>query len=255
LVALAVLLLVSPGLLATSYAPPRRHSVYSPNGSYFLDVDPRAETLTVYATADPKTPLWSFSSPIWHGPFYLSNDGRVAAGLAWVHVRVEDVEDAVAVQFWDRTGEFKSYAMADLCPRPRRPLPFAVGPIGGFWRVWYDQAEQVGDTLRVRTTDRYEYLFSLKDGTMTRRLVWSVVLLRYWPYLSTALLLSLLLFFLWRRARRRRMALSVEAGGVHLDKWGGGTTAPEGVTVPPPSLGLPTAEGRGSACPRRGPPV
>jgi hypothetical protein len=209
LLALAVTLLVSPCSPATSYARPERHQVHSLNGAYFLDVNPQSRSHTIYAAGAPDTPLWSFSAPVWQSPFFLSDDGRVAASLAWQHIRVQDIEEMGAVWFWDRTGKFQSYAMADLCPYPRRQGLFEVGPIGSFWRVWCDEVEQDGDTLRIRTTDRYEYLFSMKDGQIiARRLVWTVFLRRYWYYGAAALSLVLLLFVGVRTRRRRRLTQS-----------------------------------------------
>ncbi len=186
-VAVIMLLLTPTPSYATSYAPPERHDVFSPNGLFVLDVDPKTENHTVYKVGDRAKPLWSFSKRVWHYPFLLANDGSVVATLAWEHVRVDDLDDADCVQFWKGSGIFKSYTFAQLCPAPARTSSVGVGPVGVFWRTWYTDLQQDGDTFRVRTTDLFEYTFSLANGSITRRRLVPSNLL-YKPWLSLGLL-------------------------------------------------------------------
>jgi hypothetical protein len=99
---------------ATSFGTPERHDVFSPNGQFVLDVDPKTDTLTVYAVTDRNTPLWSFSKPIWHAPFFLSNDGKVVTSAAWKFVRTYDLHDTDCVLFRNKDGVFRSYSFL-LC--------------------------------------------------------------------------------------------------------------------------------------------
>jgi hypothetical protein len=208
--AAALLALLPSVCRATSYADPERHDVFSPNRAYVLDVNPKTDRHTVYAVADRSKPLWSFSADVWHAPFFLSNDGKVVAEPAWRHIRVQDVEKATCIRFWNRTGEFKTYSFAEVCPNPRSRGWFEVGPIGGFWRVWYESVTQDGDTLRVMTTESYEHTFSMKDGSiLSSRLVWENVLRGYWwvPFLLLVLIVGARV---WVVRRRRRKAEAPE---------------------------------------------
>src|SRR5262245_8637977 len=85
--------------LATSYAPPKRRDVYCSNRAFVLDVNPETNVHTVYAADHRTKPLWSFSRPVWHYPFLLSDDGSVVATVAWEHIREEDIANENGVEF------------------------------------------------------------------------------------------------------------------------------------------------------------
>ena len=137
---LTVLLTASPAL-ATSYVMPKRHDVFSRNRAYVLDVNPETEVHTVYDARDRTKPLWSFSKPVWHYPFLLSDDGTVVVTVAWKHVQAEDIKESGGVRFWNKDGPFRQYPLADLCPDPPRTQDVGIGPIGDFWRTWYTEVE------------------------------------------------------------------------------------------------------------------
>src|SRR5208283_4059870 len=59
---------------------------------------------------------------------------------------------------WIR-AQFSEGILCELCPNPRR-LWFESGPVGLFWRRWLSEADCTGDTLHVRTTDEFAYVFS-----------------------------------------------------------------------------------------------
>jgi hypothetical protein len=201
---LCLIILAPSPCLAYKPAPPERRDVFSPNRLFVLDFNPDTNIHTVYATANRKKPLWSYSAPAWLGPVFLSNDGRVVAVLAWKHVQIDGLGPAECVGFWDRTGKFKSYTFGTLCPEPRSRWFFEVGPVGSFWRVWYSSADQKGDELRVATTDLHEYTFSMKDGSiLDERLLVMNLIRRYWLFGVLSVGLSVVAFVAVRRIRRR----------------------------------------------------
>jgi hypothetical protein len=166
--ALVVLLTASPAL-ATSYAQPVRHDVYSPNGAFVLDVNPETNTHTVFDARDRAAPLWSFSAGVWHNPFSLSNDGAVVARVGWEHVKVEDLPDPSAIIFWNRAGAFRRYSVAELCPDPPKTQDVDVGPIGDSWRTWYTKVDQDDETVTLRTTRGGKLRFRTSDGEIIER--------------------------------------------------------------------------------------
>lgn len=145
---------------------PKRHDVFSPNKQNVLDVNPKTERHNVYAVKDRTTPLWTFSQSVGLGPFFLSDDGKIVVRLAWEFVGVEDLGDMTCIQFRNKDGVFKSYTFAELCPNPARPGLFEPSPAGSFWRKWYYEAEQEPNSLRLQTSDLYEYTFSFADGSI-----------------------------------------------------------------------------------------
>ena len=163
---LALFLTATP-VLATSFARPVREDVFSRNHAYVLDVNPQTQTHTVYDVRDRTKPLWSFSCVVWQSPFLLSDDGQVVATVGWMFVREQDIAEAEAVTFWNKGGEFRSHALRDVCPNPVETG--GRGPIGAFWRTWYDKVENHGDSFTVRTTVGVTYRFRYADGELVER--------------------------------------------------------------------------------------
>jgi hypothetical protein len=160
--AILVLLVLAPSeAFGFKPAPPTRHDVPSPNGAFVIDVDPIAKRNTVFATDSRDKPLWSWDGGVW-GEHFLSNDGKVVALVTWRFVTVNELATGACVEFWDRTGRFRTYTFAELCAHPSRIL--GTGPVGDSWREWYSGAMGDGDTVQVRTTDEFEYVFSMEDG-------------------------------------------------------------------------------------------
>ncbi len=162
---LALLLTASPAF-ATSYAQPKRHDVFSRNGAFVLDVNPETEVHAVYDVRDRTKPLWSFSKPVWHYPFLVSDDGAVVVTVAWEHIQAERIDASVGVRFWNKDGEFRSYSLADLCADPPKTQDVGIGPIGDFWRTWYTDVEDHGDGFTLRTTCGVAHRFRYADGEL-----------------------------------------------------------------------------------------
>jgi hypothetical protein len=93
--------------------------------------------------------------------------------------KLPSLPDFTCVRIWlrSRPGVVLSYSLAQLCPDPARSSGvdpwYLPPPCGESWRTWYDGAACDGGAFSVRTTDLYEYRFSLRDGRVVgRRLVW-----------------------------------------------------------------------------------
>lgn len=133
---------------ATSYAQPKLRDVYSPNRKYFVRIHPDTEKHDIFAVGDD-TPLWSFTRHVWHDDYFVCNDGEFVAWVAWRHCKAEQVNDS-AVIVYSRDGIAASHSYRDLCS-PQRRLPWDVGPIGDFWRVWRKECQMAGDTITINT--------------------------------------------------------------------------------------------------------
>ena len=101
-VLLAALILCLP-VEATSYGKPERSVVNSPNGEFILLVDPETEKHVISAASHPGVEVWSFTSPVWHSPFLLSNDGQTVALVEWRHIGVKGLGEGDSVIFF-RSG-------------------------------------------------------------------------------------------------------------------------------------------------------
>ncbi len=203
------LLLLAPTCKGLAYSPvrPVRHDIFSRSAAFVLDVDPEAERFTVYASDKRDQPLWGFSSGVWQEKHFLSDDGKVVAIVDWRYVQVDSLNDTVCVEFWNRNGKFREYTYAELCPAPARSYPFE-GPVGFFWRKWYSEVESTGDTLRVRTTDEFEYIFALDDG---RILETHRIGLPNWAWWAIWIIVGSGIAMLWLRWRRRKNQMARRA--------------------------------------------
>lgn len=202
-----LLLLLSAGpALGYKPASPVRHDVFSPNGAFVLDVDPAAKRLTVYATANRQTPLWSFDRTVWQEQHFLSDDGRTVGLVTWRFVKLDELSDGVCVEFWNRDGLLREYTFAELCPHPAN-FYVESGPVGDFWRKWYSEVDANGTQLRVRTTDEFEYVFAFEDGQIVKKSRTGVPYWAWWllPVLLVAAGAGGIAMIMSRRRARRRM--------------------------------------------------
>lgn len=194
------LFLLSPAAQATSYAAPERQVVASPKGAFVLDVQPEQERATLYAVQDRKTPLWSFSRSFWQERFFVADDGKTVAVLAWKHVRVFNLEDE-ALQFYSARGKLRAYRYSDLVAHPAAQR--GIGPIGPFWREWFDEVESDGKTLHLRTSGPSTYTFAMGTGDIVEE-GFSPLGGALWVLGVILLHLGILLIFRWRRAVKNK---------------------------------------------------
>jgi len=192
---------LSAGAQATSYASPQRRDVMAPGGAFVLDVNPDKQQATVYKTHDRDRALWSFERSMWQEKYFLADDGQSVAVLAWKHVQVFDL-DQEALQFFKAEGKFKTYAYDDLVVHPSAPR--GIGPIGPFWREWFDSASSDGKSLTLVSSGPSTYHFDLSTGEIRNEafsprggLLWILGVL--------ILHLGIILVFRWRRAIKRAL--------------------------------------------------
>jgi hypothetical protein len=187
----------------------QRHEVFSANGAYVLVINPQTKQHVVCSVADRRTALWSFSEDCYHeAPAFLSNDGKVAATLMAPFLLEGESGSVSCVRFWNPQGRLKTYHLADLCPDPDTCRPKDRGPAGGNWLIWFRETGHFDDTFVIRTTDLYEYTFSLKDGGIIRQnLMWGNLLVKTWFYVALGLaglsILSIIWLIRYRRQQRR----------------------------------------------------
>ncbi len=171
--ALIVLMLSASPCFATTFKKPERHDVFSHNGAFVLDVDPKTNVHTVYDVRDRSKPLWSFNDKIWISPILLSDDGMIVATVEWKFVRAQDIPETTAVTFWNKEGAFRKYRLLDLCPDPpkSKDLDASLGgsPTGDFWRTWYTAVTDDGEFFTIRTTCGVEYRFRFADGDLVEK--------------------------------------------------------------------------------------
>jgi hypothetical protein len=208
-----VLLLTASPALATSYSRPVRHDVFSHNRHFVLDVNPKTSVHTVYSVLDRTTPLWSFSCVVWHFPFLLSDDGTVVATVAWEHIWEQHVATEDAVTFWNKDGVFRTHPLRDLCPDPPRTRDVGVGPIGDFWRTWYKEVSDDGDSFAICTTRGVEYRFRFADGEMVAQRPFGWRAWRGWVLVFCGGLIFACAALLWYRRRLHLAAKARRVGG------------------------------------------
>jgi hypothetical protein len=204
-IALVCLAFSCPAAFAFKPAPPIQHDVRSANGRFVLDVNPKVDRLTVSQAENRSASLWSFNFNIWQEKQFLSNDGSVVTIVSWRFVQKKELADGPCVQFFNRTGRFREYTFAEICPNPSRVRD--EGPVGDFWREWYTHATSDGDRLTILTTGGEEFIFSLKDGSIVEkhRLGMTEAEAALWTIAIFAGV-GLLLFIAWLCAARLRKA-------------------------------------------------
>jgi hypothetical protein len=148
---------------ATSYGPPQKHDVRSPDGLFVLHVDPHAQRITVARTDAPQAPLWSLERKIGFETYFLAPGGKRVAAVTWRFVQVDKLGEP-AVEILDGGGRVTYWSVEDLIAQP--PRIRGVGPIGPFWRRWLVSAHQDGEQLIVETAGLHRYRFEIANAEM-----------------------------------------------------------------------------------------
>jgi hypothetical protein len=167
--------------LANSFVAPGTRDVWSPSGSARVHVDTSTNIWTVYTAAAPQTPLWAFDHFTGFEGVGVSDDGQSVVITAWEYVRVGDLDEPALE--WRSRGETQTVSIRSLVSQPSRTR--LGGPMGDFWRVWYDGMRFTPDEIVVTTTGPWSYRFGW-DGTPRGRglaplgaMVWTVGLLAW----------------------------------------------------------------------------
>jgi hypothetical protein len=143
--------------------------------------------------------VWSLPRGAFAETFFLGDDGRAVAVVAWRFVSVFDLDEP-AVEIWTPAGLLATYSYRTLVAHPAHKR--RIGPVGDFWRDWLDHAALEGSRLRIATSGPWAYELDLGSGAMLGRsiavngsLIWAVGLGLFVGGLAW-LVLS------WRGARR-----------------------------------------------------
>lgn len=166
LLAKAAVLCFSTSVWATSFKEPERHEVRSSSNKFVLDVNPKEKSCIVYSMEDRNKKLWSFPHHVGLSRFFLSDDGKTVAVVAWRYVSVLNLEGD-AVELWNAKGRFRAYSFGELVAHPASSG--FRGPIGPHWRIWVEKAFVDGGKLKVVTTGPFAYTFDLVSGRIASR--------------------------------------------------------------------------------------
>ncbi len=159
-------LLIAQAALATSYAPVKKEQVYSNDRKHFVVIDPKTERHQVFSSDKPKKVRWDFSWGAGHDTWALSNSGRLVVWVSWRHVKEEDSKRPCIVVFdWHGVKRFYSF---DDVSKLRKRGPREVGPIGEFWRVWYESIEVTDDAVTITVAGGGAVEVSLTDGSLVK---------------------------------------------------------------------------------------
>lgn len=151
---------------ATSYAPPERQVIQSPDGRFELIVDPKSKIHSVRSTKTRKT-LWDFKRTVWHDSWFVSPDGRRVVVVRWRFCKTDEL-DAPAVEIYHQGRLERTFSYRTIS-KPRRLRFNEVGPIGSFWRVWRADTWQKGSRVYIETAGRGVRQIDTTDGKLINR--------------------------------------------------------------------------------------
>lgn len=150
---LSLLSIFYQNLFATSYAHPQKQTIHSANKEYFVIIDPNTKIHNVYHSKNPKTVLWRFVDGVGHETYALSNSGDIVVRILWKFVSIKNIENGCIIIYKKGVNEVKKkdsktklsnvfdpyiiYPYKDVTIL-RKYKKDEVGPIGDFWRIWYE---------------------------------------------------------------------------------------------------------------------
>ncbi|MCL6271383.1 hypothetical protein M3P05_15790 [Sansalvadorimonas sp. 2012CJ34-2] len=152
-------------LYATSFAPPPKERIYSENGKYFALVDPSSKRISVHEENDPNTERWFFGWKIWHDTWAVANSGNTVVWVAWKYLTEDDI-DRPCIAVFDFSGVKQFYRCGELT-KPRKFEANEIGPIGGFWRIWFESIEKKDNSIVIETSEGNIVEVSLESGELS----------------------------------------------------------------------------------------
>ena len=165
-----LLLLVAGGFAAGGIFPNMtylgRHDVFSRNGLYVLDVNPEAQSNTVYLASDRSRPLWSCPGALKTivRKTLLADNGAVVAMIGGGDVTQDDLSGAEGIRLVDRNGATRSHRIVEFNTRPA----FSYG-CGGNQAIWYDDVVDHGDRFAIVMKDGTVHTFDYSTAPPQRR--------------------------------------------------------------------------------------
>ncbi len=160
---------------------PKYREVVSANNRFLLRVDPSKKRIAVCTNPPGPNANWEISHKFDFERFVVSNDGEVVIMI----VEGSGHAQMTCLRFWNRQGEFKSYAVADLIKDPEALSQIGPGSgiFGSFWFV--SPIAMSDDEFHITSAQNEQYTFSLKTGELLHSA--KVLTLRQAFFLATAL--------------------------------------------------------------------
>jgi len=201
-----VAVILAGGLHAFSPARPKPQDVFSPNGKFVLALDPDRATQPVFAASDRSEALWVLAMQPWLGEYYLSDDAKVVAVVAWEFVKEENLAKD-GITFYGPHGRILGFSIDQLCHDPYTTRQ-VIGPVGDFWRRWLWKERAEGGDVIVHTVDGNVLRFNVAEaklvasGSGDSMPTESWIGPAFWPVLLVAMGLLGVVWVVVRRGRR-----------------------------------------------------
>ncbi|MBK8094420.1 MAG: hypothetical protein IPK32_21265 [Verrucomicrobiaceae bacterium] len=165
-VTIAIITAFLGDVFATSFAPPKDRLVKSENEHFVLRVHAKNGKHEVFAAKNPKRVLWSFTRPIWHDEYFVSDDGSRVVWIAWEFVKTDELQNN-AVEIWSKDGIAKKASFKEVGDI-HRPSSEQVAPIGDFWRIWRDDCTCKNGIITLLQRRKNSVRVDLNHTTITK---------------------------------------------------------------------------------------
>lgn len=153
-------------LYATSFTTPSKERVYSENGKYFALVDPSSNRISVHEKDNPKTEHWFFNWKVGNDTWVVANSGNTVVWIAWKYLTKDDV-DRPCIAVFDFSGVKQFYRCAELT-KLRKYKVNEIGPMGDFWRIWYESIMKKDNTIVIETSEGNIVEVSFESGEVSK---------------------------------------------------------------------------------------
>jgi hypothetical protein len=161
---LFIYIFIPLNIFATSYAPPTEKEIHSENRNFLLHVNPETSIHTIYDITQQKRQIWSFKRDVWHDRYFINNRGTLVVWLSWKFCRVDDLDNPCIIVY-NTDGTLFEYSYREVS-KPRKYNKGEVGPIGNFWRIWYEEISYKDETIIIKAPNNKVKVISLSDGKL-----------------------------------------------------------------------------------------
>jgi hypothetical protein len=153
-------------VFGTSYAPPEDRLLKSQNELFVLRVHPKSGKHEIFAAKNPKRVLWSFTRPVWHDEYFVSDDGLHVVWVSWEFVKTDDLQNS-AVEIWCKDGIAQKGSYTEIGDI-RRPSSEQVSPIGESWRIWRDACTCKDGIVTIQQRRKQSVRINLNNLAITK---------------------------------------------------------------------------------------
>lgn len=123
---------------AKRYTAPKGKQIYSTNGKFFINIDPKYNKIEVYLSSSKNVLRWTLNKKIRFQRYFISNDGKRIFIVKGRFCNKNEL-NAEAVSIYTKSGLKKSFSYSQLSI-PRKSRYGDNGPEEPYWRVWRDEA-------------------------------------------------------------------------------------------------------------------